>query len=109
MAEGYINQTWNNSGDGYCKMPDGTLMQWGRFEVEIPANSYAEKNVQYPIQFYSTYPPQTVATVRAWDDPRTFSVIQRSGDHNDTTFRIGSEASVSKTININWFAIGRWK
>lgn len=104
-----IQQQTNDSNSNYCKMPDGTLIQWGRFEVEIPANSYVEKNVQYQIQFYSSYQPQTVATIRAWDEPKNFYVLQRSGDHNDTTFRIATTASVAKTANVNWLAIGRWK
>ena len=28
------------SGSNYCKMPDGTLIQWGSFEVNLPANNY---------------------------------------------------------------------
>lgn len=107
--ESTIQQQTNNSGDGYCKMSDGTLIQWGRFEVEIPANNYVEKNLQYPIQFYASYIPQTFALVRVWNNPSMYSIIQRSGDHNDTTFRIGTEATTLQTINVNWFAIGRWK
>ena len=29
MATGKIEKVMNDSGSGYCKMPDGTLICWG--------------------------------------------------------------------------------
>ena len=36
MATGKIEKVMNDSGSGYCKMPDGTLTCWGTISVPYP-------------------------------------------------------------------------
>lgn len=33
MATSTIKQTMNESNSSYCKMPDGTLIQWGALSI----------------------------------------------------------------------------
>lgn len=39
MANGIIEKVIPNSGTGYCKMPDGTLIQWGSVACTNPSGS----------------------------------------------------------------------
>ena len=122
MATGTIKQTTNNSGTGYCKMPDGTLIQWGRLSgitVNLTAlgnsglygQTYVANNgIVFPIAFvdssyfvtgsfqYSTgnvFPLAVAYTAQATDHcfPSFFDAYARSGNDG----------------RISWQAIGRWK
>lgn len=111
MAEGYKNQTWNNSGTGYCKMPDGTLIQWGN----VTGISFSNQNMvsgefTFDIPFFSS------------SEVKIFGTTAESGVA-DYIFRVGISCSATKvnwtlvspnTISVNnrqfsWLAIGRWK
>lgn len=78
MATSTIQQVISNSeqqqsGTGYCKMPDGTLIQWGILNVgDIEANSTGAGTFTFPVAFInnnyiaaSTSRYTTVASLRA--------------------------------------------
>lgn len=102
MASGVIPQPQNNSGDGYCKMPDGTLIQWGR--TQIAANSSAV-TISFPLQFT--------------DNDYGFSVCGEYGSTSDTVFALAYIRAASIQVfrsqsqsfeqGFRWMAIGRWK
>lgn len=93
----------------YCKMPDGTLMEWGTITVDIPANSYVEHTIDFNPDFVGSVPSIT-ATVLLYSDPKAFSVIARSTGGYTAVLRIGTTSSVlQEDVKVNWFAVGRWK
>lgn len=102
MANGVIPQPQNNSGDGYCKMPDGTLIQWGR--TQIAANSSA-----VTISFSQRFTRNTYG----------FSVCGEYGNTSGAVFALASieagsiqvyrSQSQSYAQGFRWMAIGRWK
>lgn len=64
MATGTIQKVMNDSDNGYCKMPDGTLICWGEFttnrsQYSVTANGamYAattDVNISFAKEFFST-------------------------------------------------------
>lgn len=89
------------SGSRYCKMADGTLIQWGA--LDIPANS-TNAQLTFPQSFYDTgwgISITPVYTVSAVD-------IQYSGSTKTgvTVYRLPSNQYVQ---TVKWIAIGRWK
>lgn len=106
----------NDSGVGYCKMMDGTLIQWGRITVTDVAITKAwgalyesptiSSGVVFQIPFIAS--PTVAATANvtpgAWIEGL-----------NADTERIGNfylvlpVSSTSSSGHIDWIAIGRWK
>lgn len=89
------------SGSRYCKMADGTLIQWGL--VEIPANSN-NKAVSFPVAFVDTgygisCVPNYVVT----------SVTIQYGGTSTTGVTIYRLPSNQYAQPVKWIAIGRWK
>lgn len=100
----------NNEGtSGYCKMADGTLMQWG---VLINTSS-GYTSITYNISFVDdSY--VFMATPRYSDsypklDYRT--IAQKSGlSAGVVNFKpLSSTGSYTTAALADWFAIGRWK
>lgn len=116
MASGTIKNFANDSGTGYCKMPDGTLIQWGRITVsdvpitntwgalyESPAQS---SGVVFPIPFIDT--PCVVATAKL--GPAAWLEYITSDREGLGTFYLVRPTSVTATNgHIHWQAVGRWK
>ena len=121
-SDGNVYPVSNSSGAGYCKMPDGTLIQWGRLSgitVNLTAlgnsglygQTYVANNgIVFPIAFanssyfvtgsfqYSTgnaFPLSVAYNAQATDHcfPSFFDAYARSGNDG----------------RITWLAIGRWK
>lgn len=116
MAEGYENQTWNNSAwdnstkIGYCKMPDGTLICWGHATLNsIPAESFTtEVSAVFPIPFIIA--PSVTATVHKWTDPSIFAVCIKDLSTTSVQIRVRNNTSYEQTdVGLLWQAIGRWK
>ena len=95
----------------YCKMPDGTLMEWGTIAIAtIPANNYVEYTIDYSPDFGSDNMPSIIALCSNWSDPSLFSVMVRSPGWASVVLRIKTTASTDQSnIKVNWLAIGRWK
>ena len=115
MAVSTIPMTTNNSGhnavNGYCKTPDGTLIQWGRVRFAPPETTGLElQSVAFMEEFIDT----NIAVTVSWNDLMTNmdpNVGLLGVDTVTTTnVRFGC---VRKTTTGNWYAkfiaIGRWK
>lgn len=109
MATSTIKQVTNNSGTGYCKMPDGTLIQWGSGN-----NAKSGDVISYPFEF------ATDSNIRIYIQPsyNTYTTIQCNFIHghvqkgNFTVYAYNTETkalSTSTTLQFDWLAIGRWK
>ena len=104
MATSTINMT--NSGavsgsGGYCKMGDGTLMQWG--SVVVPSGNYTQQ-----ISFPQEFADRTKITIQV--TPLSGGTVWNVNYSDVTT----TGASVGRTPNTSastyyWLAIGRWK
>lgn len=110
MATGTIRKVTNDSGTGYCKMPDGTLIQWGRLasEVSVAANGgRAEDIITFPISFInSDYIPAITDTTSVCTQRRT-TIRTRTA----STLGLYYENMYTSawTPYVYWVAIGRWK
>lgn len=118
MATSTINQIMNNSGTNYCKMPDGTLIQWGTDQVvtETSPGSYPAlgnnmyrgvKTISYTIPFISK--PAVIVD----GDNRLYGAFGSNASDSLTTntqFIVeGGHNAPNVTIEIYWIAVGRWK
>ena len=106
MATESIKKVSNDSASGYCRMPDGTLIEWGSFSVSIGANTYIESELAFPIEFYNA--PSLALTPQIWSNPADYSWVVRSASQSNPTLRLGNRGSAT-TVKWLWIAIGRWK
>lgn len=98
MATGTIKQVTNNSTSNYCKMPDGTLIQWG--SVTVAADSYVVT------AYFSV--PFTNANYAACVQAKETGTAWNVGDVRSDRMRIGRTPSTAAN-NYYYIAIGRWK
>ena len=109
MATSPMEKVTNNSGSDYCKMPDGTLIQWGRVSVttgstkaDLGYNGYSI--VSFPIDFNSI--PVVLCSPEEnagyWNASATY--ISKT---LFAAYIAGNQQNTSK--NVMWVAIGRWK
>lgn len=103
--------TKNLSLNGYYKLPDGLLIQWG-----ISAVAGSSRTIYLNISFYDTN--YSVITNVVKSQGATISVVSSSIlSKTKTNFIIngtyqyenGDYGYLQSTENIYWFAIGRWK
>lgn len=109
MASGTIVNTAVTGGAGYCKMPDGTLIQWG----SVINTNVGYASVTFPVAFvndnfiFSASPRYSSAYPQI--DYRTVS--------QKTSYSVGvinfkplsSTGSYTTAAIADWLAIGRWK
>ena len=113
-----MKPTTNNSGSGYCKMPDGTLIQWGVL-ANLEPRSYTGTqrgtiyfyeipvNVQFPIEF--TILPQLMLT-KAGGTMAAIGWSAWTANQITEIDLFSGEASITAmNATIHWLAIGRWK
>lgn len=106
---GYANNA--NSGIGYSKLPDGTMMQWGMVRENIVTNAYknAVKNIAFPYLFAVGCP----VTVTIQNENNTYSMITLVDSVDRGSCRAilqgAAAANTSTATWFRWFAIGRWK
>lgn len=105
----------NESGDGYCKMSDGTLIQWGSFEYNLTTSDfltwgnlvYAEvtQNPVFQIPFVDVPCVFAAAgsTIFGW-----FSSI-RPTKTGIPVMSFTRPNAYTGTIKVCWQAVGRWK
>lgn len=116
MASGTIKNFANDSGTGYCKMPDGTLIQWGRISVNnVPITDawgalyespIQRSGVVFPIPFINE--PCVVASATV--SPTAWLENLNSDREGLASFYLVRPTSTSGTNGyVNWQAIGRWK
>lgn len=106
MAVNKIEKVTNDSGSGYCKMPDGTLMCWGAPSKSVAASSTDEIAVTYPIAFTAS---PIVGLAFLGHVPSVFNVSYENNTTNGMTIRGQNTYSGALNLNVSWIAIGRWK
>lgn len=106
----------NESGPGYCKMPDGTLIQWGRINLSnVPiSNAWGAlyesgsqpSGVTFPIPFVEY--PACSATANmspaAWIEGMSASYTSLGN-----FFLVRPTSVASSSGHVDWIAVGRWK
>ena len=103
MASGTIKNFANDSGTNYCKMPDGTLIQWGDATIQLETDKIT---VNFPLAFVNTsYAIGAIGTYVSTKD-MSFVYAAQTATTIDI-YRSGSDLSYS--MPFKWFAIGRWK
>lgn len=106
-TQGDIAQVTNNSDSNYCKMPDGTLIQWGIANV-YTVGTTKDVQVTMPIPFTSTY--TVVANGQVGSDTTNYEVIIVIQPNSASQFTAHIRNTTSNyTRQIYWLAIGRWK
>ena len=96
MATSTIKQVTNNSDNGYCKMPDGTLIQWG---IEASASD-ATTDIIMSESFNGTNYIVVGVDYGGYSGYATFAQMLTN------KFRIYRHGGTSQQ---QWLAIGRWK
>lgn len=109
MASGTIKNYANDSDAGYCKMPDGTLIQWGSaFNSNV---GFAA--VSFPVAFatdnyiFSASPRYSSAYPRI--DYRTVAQTVANSGGVVNFKQLSSTDSYTTVAIADWLAIGRWK
>lgn len=108
----------NNSGSGYYKLPDGTLLCYGRNAITVNSTSaktsgslyYYEcsANITFPVAFIVTptvvYGKATdnIAAI-GWSNPSPTGITEIDMITGTSTTSAGTK------FTIGWLAIGRWK
>ena len=110
MASGKTEKVTSESGAGYCKMPDGTLICWG-FNL---LDSNGSVQIGFPLAF-SAAPAVTAqwsfgSNGNASGDAAALKIYNVAA----TSFRatIGGNVPTGSGWNklgVQWIAIGRWK
>ena len=108
MATGTMEKVTNNSDSGYCKMPDGTLMQWGT-AGEYRGQSSNDFDVTMPQEFASTN--YKVFITGSWySDPTIYEAFCTAIAKTTNVFSVHvKNPTGTHTYAVYWFAIGRWK
>ena len=93
-------------GDGYCKMPDGTLLQWGSKSISREAGSNTA-NATFALAFVSD--PQVFASYMT-GHPEIWHYSVANKSTTGCTLELYNEgSSASGGATIFYFAVGRWK
>jgi hypothetical protein len=110
MAVSKIQQVTNNSDSNYCKMPDGTLLQWG-FKL-MPSNGTTSLIFHTPFHDISA----VVANFSFHDKANAAGDIGALKIFNLTVAKadvtVGGNMPTGTgwgNVGIEWLAIGRWK
>ena len=90
MATGKIEKVTNDSGSGYCKMPDGTMILYGVKHVATGNNrmNYSFDFADTPTVFLTS---KSNATVYVNATYATYFLLNSSAE-----------------TDVSWLAIGRW-
>ena len=111
VATGTITQVMNNSGANYCKMPDGTLIQWGTefYSGSIQPGGVAQATVTFPISF-ADVTEMTIFVSLLTSQPAFRTATPASRGRASVNINIQNNyTSAAEGATFLWFAIGRWK
>lgn len=104
-----IKQITNNSEDGYCKMPDGTLIQWGSIGGYEEAKR-KDYTITFPIAFDTSYTYAMTANGRFFSDPNSYETVCTCKMVSATQAIVHVYNASTNYINaVFWVAVGRWK
>lgn len=118
MASGKIEKVTSESGAGYCKMPDGMLICWGKITTgtynattawgafyETPSISVS---VTFPISFIEApdvfYKCRCIGAQCFLEDGTNISSAGIGGNIN-----LWRPTAHEVNAYISWLAVGRWK
>ncbi len=100
----YNSSNWSTSkaNNGYCQLPTGVIIQWGKVVVTPVVNSNAEKTVVFPKAFPNACFSVTAAPTTSV--PKVVSV--GVSNISKTEFKAYLHRTDSTNTGINWIAIG---
>lgn len=108
MATGPIKQVTNNSGAGFCKMPDGTMIQWGSGGSYASASS-RDTTITMPYSFVDTN-YLVITNGEYANDPSVYEVIHTVKYVSVSQFTVHQKNPTSNYLQrFRWLAVGRWK
>lgn len=107
MATDTIKKVSNDSENNYCKMPDGTLIQWGNTSLATAASSRESIALNFQLAFIDT--PRVVASPSNSTRPDLYFANIRSIASDHFTLYVYNGYSSQISIPVDWIAIGRWK
>lgn len=106
-----LGQIALNAGNGYTKLSDGTLIQWGMVRENIVTNAYKNtaKNITFPYLFGGNCP----VTVIVQHENSSYSGVPWVDYIEYGSCRVvlqgAAAANTSTATYFRWMAIGRWK
>ena len=103
MASGTITNFATDSGTNYCKMSDGTLIQWGEAIIPIESPSIT---VTFPLPFFSAN--YSITAMGVFTFTRDIDFVYAA----QTTTKIDiyhGAADLTHAVGFKWMAVGRWK
>ena len=105
-----VNPVNNDSGNNYCKMPDGTLIQWGvkSYSGTIAVNGTATDTVTFPVSFVNAGYSLVCNLMTSVPSQRTASLSTRSTTSATISLQ-NNYTSASDGATYSWIATGRWK
>lgn len=108
MATGTIEKVIPDSGAGYYKSPDGTLIQWG--QVGNASNGY---EIILPVSFVDTSFNAFTSYWSASADSMRVSIAPSASAVNKIAINIYTAGTptpyTGNSVYFRWLAIGRWK
>lgn len=118
MATGTITKVSNDSGTGYCKMADGTMLQWGTLSLTSGTMSQygalygVAASIVFPIAFNDANIVVTGSS-KYGNQPEMSFGMTNSITASQAAVRLWDVASraISSTnpFVVKWQAVGRWK
>ena len=115
MASGIIEKLSNDSANGYCKFPDGTLMCWGTFSGESGVATTQEGSLYIAVLSLSiTFPVAFSAKPVVMFSPsgNPYNIPTSSVEYSTTGITklcLSRPNSGNIYPEFSWFAVGRWK
>ena len=113
MATSTIKQVTSTSGSGYCKMLDGTLIQWGMVgQITFSSEAMKEGSFMLPISFVDAGYRVLGTAVSTSINSYLLRVGASPLNNREVSYAIGSgtgEAISANNRGFTWIAVGRWK
>ena len=105
---------FNSSGGGYCKLTDGTMIQWGRVSgIAFDNASSVSGTISLPYAYNTQNSYQVICTpVNTGDSRYAFRVAASPSGVDTINWTLYSGTNDAITVNsrqFSWIAIGRWK
>lgn len=107
MASGTITKVIPDGGTGYCKIPDGTLLQWGSGSVTTGSGTTEGTEwVAFPTPFYGNVNVQWSWIYSSYNRRMHVQAFSVNGF---TMAAAALSGSGGVACSFSWFAVGRWK
>lgn len=103
MASGTIKNFANDSGANYCKMPDGTLIQWGDATIQQGTDKIT---VNFPLAFVNNI--YTISAIGTYVVTKDISFVYAAQTETAVDIYL-SGSDFSYSMPFKWLTIGRWK